>query len=110
MPVRPYVLRPHAHLHQRARLPVRLDFRRFRGLHSSASANSDPAPRRIPDTYTNARGDAMNTPSLPMLTPAEDRVYRLAVKLFRSAASKIRAEVFVNSTLGAQIGRTRGFT
>ena len=52
----------------------------------------------------------MNTPSLPMLTPAEDRIYRLAVKLFRSAASKIRAEVFVNSTLGAHVTRTRGFT
>jgi hypothetical protein len=52
----------------------------------------------------------MNAPALPNLTPAEDRVYRLAVKLFRSAASKIRSEVFVNSTLGAHVTRTRGFT
>jgi hypothetical protein len=52
----------------------------------------------------------MSVIPLPFLTPAEDRVYRLAVKLFRSAASKIRAEVYVNSTLGAHVTRTRGFT
>ena len=47
---------------------------------------------------------------LPCLTPAEDRVYRQAVKLWRAAAYQIRAEVFVNSTLGAHVTRTRGFT
>jgi hypothetical protein len=52
----------------------------------------------------------MSAIPLPNLTPAEDRVYRQAVKLWRQAAYQIRAEVYVNSTLGAHVTRTRGFT
>lgn len=50
-----------------------------------------------------------SAPPLPNLTPSENEIYRRAVALWRAAAYQVRAEVYVKSTLGARVTRTRGF-